>query len=312
MVDAFHRAGIEVYPRRRLQPHRRRGRRRPDLQLPRRRQHALLHAGRTRPLPEFQRLRQHVQQRPPGGPQLPARLPAELGRGGGRRRFPVRPRLGAWAATGTAMCWSSRRSINRISEDSLLRDTKLIAEPWDAAGLYQVGTFPGEGRWSDWNGRYRDDVRRFWRGDPGMTSALATRLCGSDDLYNGRGPLHSINFICCHDGFTLERPGLLQPEAQRGQRRGEPRRQRRQLELELRRRRADRRPGRASRLRSRQVRNLIATLMVSQGVPDDPGRRRVPPHPARQQQRLVPGQRHRAGSTGRCGSGTPASSGSSR
>ena len=73
--------------------------------------------------------------------------------------------------------------IKRISEDSLLRDTKLIAEPWDAAGLYQVGTFPGEGRWSDWNGRYRDDVRRFWRGEPGMTSALATRLCGSDDLY---------------------------------------------------------------------------------------------------------------------------------
>ena len=66
--------------------------------------------------------------------------------------------------------------VKRISEDSLLRDTKLIAEPWDAAGLYQVGTFPGEGRWSDWNGRYRDDVRRFWRGDPGMTSALATRL----------------------------------------------------------------------------------------------------------------------------------------
>ena len=66
-----------------------------------------------------------------------------------------------------AMCWSSRRSSSRISEDSLLRDTKLIAEPWDAAGLYQVGTFPGEGRWSDWNGRYRDDVRRFWRGDFG-------------------------------------------------------------------------------------------------------------------------------------------------
>ena len=93
--------------------------------------------------------------------------------------------------------------IKRISEDSLLRDTKLIAEPWDAAGLYQVGTFPGEGRWSDWNGRFRDDVRRFWRGDPGMTSALATRICGSDDLYRGRGPLHSINFLCCHDGFTL-------------------------------------------------------------------------------------------------------------
>jgi hypothetical protein len=84
-----------------------------------------------------------------------------------------------------------------ISQDALLADTKLIAEPWDAAGLYEVGTFPGGPRWSGWNGRYRDDVRRFRRGDPGMTSALATRLCGSDDLYHGRGPLHSINFITC-------------------------------------------------------------------------------------------------------------------
>ena len=170
--------------------------------------------------------------------------------------------------------------IKRISEDSLLRDTKLIAEPWDAAGLYQVGTFPGEGRWSDWNGRFRDDVRRFWRGDPGMTSALATRICGSDDLYQGRGPLHSINFICCHDGFTLERPGLLQSQAQRGQRRGEPRRQRRQLELELRRRRADRRPGGPS--------TPTAAGAQPDGHPDDqpgrphdPRRGRVPAHPAR-------------------------------
>ena len=90
-----------------------------------------------------------------------------------------------------------------ISEDALLSDAKMIAEPWDAAGLYQVGSFPGGQRWSVWNGRYRDDVRRFWRGEPGMISALATRLCGSDDLYHGRGPLHSINFITCHDGFTL-------------------------------------------------------------------------------------------------------------
>ena len=59
--------------------------------------------------------------------------------------------------------WSSRRSSSGSPKTRCLRDTKLIAEPWDAAGLYQVGTFPGEGRWSDWNGRYRDDVRRFWR-----------------------------------------------------------------------------------------------------------------------------------------------------
>ncbi len=114
--------------------------------------------------------------------------------------------------------------IDQITEDALLADTKMIAEPWDAAGLYQVGSFPGGHRWSVWNGQFRDDVRRFWRGEPGMTSALATRLCGSDDVCQGRGPLHSINFITCHDGFTLLRPRQLQPEAQRRQRRGEPRR----------------------------------------------------------------------------------------
>src|SRR5690606_23498814 len=54
-----------------------------------------------------------------------------------------------------------------------------------------------------WNARYRDDVRSFWRGDPGMTTALATRICGSADMFHGRGPLHSVNFITCHDGFTL-------------------------------------------------------------------------------------------------------------
>ena len=156
--------------------------------------------------------------------------------------------------------------VKRISEDSLLRDTKLIAEPWDAAGLYQVGTFPGGVRWSDWNGRYRDDIRRFWRGDPGMTSALATRLCGSDDLYAGRGPLHSINYICCHDGFTLN--DLVAYNHKHNEANGErnrdgsdaswswncgiegPTGQREVLAI-----------------RGRQVRNLVATLMLSQGVP---------------------------------------------
>jgi glycogen operon protein len=81
---------------------------------------------------------------------------------------------------------------------------KLIAEAWDAAGVYQVGAFPGR-RWSEWNGRYRDEVRRFWRGDPGTLGVLASRLCGSADLYQrtGREPVNSINFITCHDGFTL-------------------------------------------------------------------------------------------------------------
>jgi isoamylase len=82
--------------------------------------------------------------------------------------------------------------------------TKLIAEAWDAAGLYQVGSFPGY-RWGEWNGRYRDVIRRFLRGDSGLISEVATRICGSNDLYEhqGRLPISSINFVTCHDGFTL-------------------------------------------------------------------------------------------------------------
>jgi len=85
-----------------------------------------------------------------------------------------------------------------------LARTKLIAEAWDAAGLYQVGSFPGY-RWGEWNGRYRDIVRRFIRGDKGLIRELATRICGSSDLYEAQGrlPISSINFVTCHDGFTL-------------------------------------------------------------------------------------------------------------
>jgi isoamylase len=95
--------------------------------------------------------------------------------------------------------------IEELALDPLLANTKLIAEAWDAAGLYQVGSFPSWGRWAEWNGRYRDDIRRFLKGDPGMVPALATRLKGSPDLYTGnsREPWHSINFVTCHDGFTL-------------------------------------------------------------------------------------------------------------
>ncbi|MEJ2455136.1 MAG: glycogen debranching protein GlgX [Candidatus Thiodiazotropha sp.] len=85
-----------------------------------------------------------------------------------------------------------------------LAPTKLIAEAWDAAGLYQVGSFPGY-RWSEWNGRYRDALRCFVRGDGGMIAEIATRIGGSSDFYKAqhRRPINSINFITCHDGFTL-------------------------------------------------------------------------------------------------------------
>jgi isoamylase len=156
--------------------------------------------------------------------------------------------------------------IKRISEDSLLQDSKLIAEPWDAAGLYQVGTFPGEGRWSDWNGRFRDDVRRFWRGEPGMTSALATRICGSDDLYAGRGPLHSINFICCHDGFTLH--DLVSYDHKHNEANGEGNRDGSDANWSWNCGVEGPTDDRAIlQLRGQQARNLMATLLISQGVP---------------------------------------------
>ena len=91
-----------------------------------------------------------------------------------------------------------------IHQDPVLSQVKLIAEPWDLGdGGYQVGNFPV--LWTEWNGRYRDTVRRFWRGDAGSTSELATRLAGSSDLYedSGRRPYASINFVTAHDGFTL-------------------------------------------------------------------------------------------------------------
>ncbi|MFP4011134.1 MAG: glycogen debranching protein GlgX [Spirochaetaceae bacterium] len=94
--------------------------------------------------------------------------------------------------------------LEEIAEDPVLRRAKIIAEAWDAAGAYQVGWFYG-GRWCEWNDRFRDDVRRFWRGERGMSAAFATRIAGSSDLYSagGRKPFHSINYVTCHDGFTL-------------------------------------------------------------------------------------------------------------
>jgi isoamylase len=94
--------------------------------------------------------------------------------------------------------------IWQIELDDTLAATKVIAEAWDAAGLYQVGHFPGD-RWAEWNGRYRDDVRRFVKGDAGILRDVAARIGGSPDIYEGRGqtPENSINFVTAHDGFTL-------------------------------------------------------------------------------------------------------------
>jgi glycogen operon protein len=91
-----------------------------------------------------------------------------------------------------------------IESDPVLAGTKLIAEAWDAAGLYQVGTFVGDS-WQEWNGRFRDDVRSFFRGEPGTVTRMADRLIGSPEIYahKGREAEQSVNFVTCHDGFTL-------------------------------------------------------------------------------------------------------------
>lgn len=94
--------------------------------------------------------------------------------------------------------------LQSLAFDPILGNVKLIAEAWDAAGLYQVGTFPAWNRWAEWNGKYRDDLRRYLKGDDGMAQAAAMRIAGSKDLYNTNNRKNaSVNFITCHDGFTL-------------------------------------------------------------------------------------------------------------
>ena len=95
--------------------------------------------------------------------------------------------------------------LKSLAFDPILGSTKLIAEAWDAGGLYQVGSFPSWNRWAEWNGKYRDDLRRFLKGDGNLAWAAAHRLTGSKDLYDPsyRGHNASVNFLTCHDGFTL-------------------------------------------------------------------------------------------------------------
>ena len=93
--------------------------------------------------------------------------------------------------------------LETLAHDPILAKCKLIAEAWDAGGLYQVGSFPAYGRWAEWNGKYRDTIRKFLKSEPGQVGELSYRIQGSPDLYYHRGPTASINFVTCHDGFTL-------------------------------------------------------------------------------------------------------------
>lgn len=93
--------------------------------------------------------------------------------------------------------------LKMIAHDPVLASVKLIAEPWDADGLYHVGSFPSYGRWAEWNGKYRDAIRKYLKGEEGLVEEVIERIEGSPDLYPGRGPIASVNFITAHDGFTL-------------------------------------------------------------------------------------------------------------
>ena len=158
--------------------------------------------------------------------------------------------------------------LEAISEDGVLADTKLVAEPWDAVGLYQVGEFPYGRRWSEWNGKYRDDARKFWRGDSDTLARLANRLCGSADLYagGGRAPRHSVNFITCHDGFTLN--DLVSYNHKHNSNNGEDNRDGSDDNVSwnggVEGPTAD---SEVVKLRVRRAKGMLAILMVSQGVP---------------------------------------------
>jgi isoamylase len=157
--------------------------------------------------------------------------------------------------------------IASIEFAEALSDTRLIAEAWDAVGLYQVGSWPGY-RWAEWNGRYRDSARRFLRGEPGLLGEIATRIAGSSDMYAaaGKAPMNSVNFVTCHDGFTLF--DLVSYDRKHNEANAEHNRDGRDdnfswnsgLEGET-------DDAAIQRLRAQRARNFMALLLVSQGVP---------------------------------------------
>ncbi len=156
--------------------------------------------------------------------------------------------------------------LEALAKDPLLARTKLIAEAWDAGGLYQVGSFPDYGRWAEWNGRYRDDLRRFVKGDAGLVGDVAARMQGSPDMYGERGPCASINFITAHDGFTLR--DLVSYNCKRNLANGENNRDGADdnhswhcgAEGE-----SD--DAAINALRARQQKNFLCLLLISQGLP---------------------------------------------
>ena len=208
-------------------------------------------------------------------------------------RFDLAPVLGRTAG---GLRPRRRRSCAEIAADPLLADRVLIAEPWDIGpGGYQLGRFPAP--WLEWNDRYRDRVRRFWRGDPHSVGELATALAGSGDVFPPP-TTRSVNFIAAHDGFTLA--DLVAYRHKHNEANGERNRDGHDENLSWNngvegptadpavQGRAHPRPARAARHALRLARHDHADR-----------RRRVRPHPGRQQQRLRPGQRHHLARLGR-------------
>ena len=154
-----------------------------------------------------------------------------------------------------------------IESDPALAGTKLIAEAWDAAGLYQVGSFVGDA-WKEWNGRFRDDVRDFFRGEPGAVRRVADRLVGSPEIYGheGREAEQSVNFVTCHDGFTLN--DLVSYNQKHNEANGEDNRDgandNRSWNCGVEGPTDD--PA-VEELRNRQVKNFLTVTMMSLGVP---------------------------------------------
>lgn len=156
--------------------------------------------------------------------------------------------------------------LESLAFDPVLSKCKLIAEAWDAGGLYQVGSFPAYGHWAEWNGKYRDTIRRFLKGEQGMVGDLSQRIQGSPDLYRNRLTTCGVNFITCHDGFTLY--DLVAYNGKHNESNGE-----------------NNRDGNddnyswncgweglstddgVNKLRHRQIKNAMTMLMVSQGLP---------------------------------------------
>jgi isoamylase len=156
--------------------------------------------------------------------------------------------------------------LEHLALDPILAKCKLIAEAWDAAGLYQVGSFPAYDRWAEWNGRYRDAVRRFIKSDAGLTREVALRLQGSPDLYGSRAAGASINFVTCHDGFTLA--DLVSYAYKHNEANGEGNGDGTDENLSWNCGSEGPTTDPAiNDLRRRQIKNAIAILMVSRGVP---------------------------------------------